>query len=223
MTVRTTTLLFAILLLQCPAARSAPLDKASCDQLKVEQGQLEGAGVRASMSKGPEWAKANLGADKLGQVRRLIELDAQILFRCDGRPLVALPKEVEADPAAIPVEAKAEGHEPGATKPDAAKAEPTQKKASPPPKKAAVAKEKVDPAAKTPVKDGPAKKAPPVPPKAPAKQAKDNTATPAAGAETAKAKPKPKPKAKADDAYRPPNPDPGNNPFANQLAPQVKN
>jgi len=219
------TLFLAALLLQAPAVRSAPLDKASCERLKAEQGQLEQAGVRASMAKGPEWAKVNLAPDKLDQVRRLIEVDGQVLFRCDGRPLVALPKEVEADPAAIPAEAKAEGPEATASKPatttskpEAAKAAPVEKKA--PQKKAAVVKEKAEPTAKAQPKEAPAKKAP-APPKAPAK-AKE-AAAPPAGEEAAKAKPKPKPKTKADDAYRPLSPDPGINPFANQAAPASKN
>jgi len=212
------TLLLAALLLQAPAARSAPLDKASCERLKAEQGQLEQAGVRASMAKGPEWAKVNLAPDKLDQVRRLIEVDGQVMFRCDGRPLVALPKEVEADPAAIPAAAKTEG-EAAASKPEGAKSVPAEKKA--PQKKAAVAKEKVEPAAKAQTKDAPAKKAP-APPKAPAKQAKEATAPPAAD-QAAKAKPKPKSKAKADDTYRPPATESGANPFVNQLAPASKN
>ncbi len=220
MTGRSLTLLFVVLVLQAPAARSAPLDKATCDQLKIEQTLLESAGVRANISKGPEWAKVNLGPDKLDQVRRLIELDAQVLFRCGGRPLVALPKEVEIDPAAVPAEAKADGQEPEAAKPGSPKAAPVEKKA--PQKKAAIAKEKGEPAAKAPAKDAPPKKAPAAAPKAPAKQTKDTGAPPAADA-AAKPKPKPKPKPKVDDAYRPPNQDSGSNPFANQLAPAVKN
>ena len=82
-------LVIAALLLQAPATRAAQLDKDSCAKLKTEQAQLEQGGTRASQGKGPEWAKANLAADKLEQVRRLIELDEQLLFRCGGRPLVA--------------------------------------------------------------------------------------------------------------------------------------
>ena len=43
------------------------------------------------MGKGPEWAKVNLAPEKLEQIRRLIELDEQLLFRCGGRPLVVIP------------------------------------------------------------------------------------------------------------------------------------
>src|SRR5262245_41598595 len=91
-------LVIAALLLQAPAARAAQLDKDSCAKLKTEQAQLEQGGTRASLGKGPEWAKVNLGPEKLEQVRRLIELDEQLLFRCGGRPLVVLPHD--PDPAA---------------------------------------------------------------------------------------------------------------------------
>src|SRR5262245_48945664 len=94
------------LFLGAPVAQSAPLDKASCDKLKSEQAQLEQDGVRGTMAKGPVWAKANLQPEQLGQVHRLIEIDGQLLFRCQGRPLVELPKETEADPAAVGEEPK---------------------------------------------------------------------------------------------------------------------
>jgi len=81
--------------------RAAPLDAQGCARLKEEQGQLEQSGVRASMAKGPEWAKGNLPPDKLEQIKRLIDVDAQLVFRCHGKPLVQLPPEIEADPAAV--------------------------------------------------------------------------------------------------------------------------
>ena len=87
------TLFVAALLLQVPAARTAPLDKDGCAKLKVEQGQLEHAGTRGNMGKGPQWAKTNLEPDKLDQIRRLLEVDEQLLFRCHGKPLVNLPKD----------------------------------------------------------------------------------------------------------------------------------
>jgi hypothetical protein len=94
-----TALLLVFLLLQLPAARAAPLDKAACDKLKTEQAELEQGGVRAAMANGPQWAKANLKPEQLEQVHRMLDVEGQLLFRCNGRPLVALPKDVEADPA----------------------------------------------------------------------------------------------------------------------------
>lgn len=193
-------ILLAMVLLQGPAARAASLDKATCDRLKGEQGELEKAGARGSMAKGPEWAKNNLEADKLERIRRLIEVDEQIVFRCGGRPLVELPKEVEADPAAIPAAAKDDAKPPAEAK-AAEKKAPAEKK-----KAAAVKAESKAPAAKA-ATPAPAKTAPKA----------DQVAAPKDAA-----KPKPKPKLKANDAYTPPPSEPGANPFANQ-APGGKN
>jgi hypothetical protein len=107
-----------------PTALSAPLDKASCEKLKTEQSQLEQGGTRGNMAKGPEWGKVNLAADKLDQIRRLIEVDGQLLFRCNGRPLVELPKEIEVDPAAAGASPKEDGEAPAAK----TKAAPAPKK-----------------------------------------------------------------------------------------------
>ena len=77
-------------------ARAAPLDEASCEQLKQEEAALDRAGVRAVWSKGPEWARIALGKDKLAQVRRLIEVDEQLAFRCVSRQ--RLPVQAAAAP-----------------------------------------------------------------------------------------------------------------------------
>jgi hypothetical protein len=81
--------------------QAAPLDPDDCATLKEERAVLEQAGVRGNMAKGPQWAKANLPPDKLGQIQRLIELESQLLFRCSGQRLIELPAGVEADPAAV--------------------------------------------------------------------------------------------------------------------------
>src|SRR5262249_42326109 len=77
------------------APLAAPLEKEECAKLKDEQGALEAQGVRANLAKGPEWGKANLQADKLEQVRRVIDVDEQLVFRCAGKPLWALPANAE--------------------------------------------------------------------------------------------------------------------------------
>src|SRR5262245_36841264 len=90
--------LFAIgLLAQMGVAAAASLDKETCEKLKGELAQIEGLGTRGNMAKGPVWAKANLSADKLAEIKRLIEVDELLLFRCQGRQLVILPTEVELD------------------------------------------------------------------------------------------------------------------------------
>ena len=175
--------------------RASPLDAQGCNKLKDERVALEQAGVRGSMAKGPEWAKSNLSPDKLEQVRRLIDVDAQLTFRCHGKPLVLLPPEIEADPAAIPppgTDGKAAVEKKGAVKKaaarpadkggqDAGKQEPAVKRAAPA-GKAAATKANAEKAAQPP------------------------------GDAPAKAKPKPK----ANDAYRPSPGDPTGNPFAGQ-------
>src|SRR5262249_56909468 len=90
--------IIAAVLLQAPVSRAAQLDKDSCTKLKNEQVQLERDGARGSLGRGPDWAKANLGPEKMEQVRRLIEVDEQLLFRCGGRPLVVLPSDPDAAP-----------------------------------------------------------------------------------------------------------------------------
>ena len=206
------TLFLAALLLQMPAGRTAPLDKDGCAKLKLEQGELEHTGTRGNMGKGPEWAKTNLEPEKLDQIRRLLEVDEQLLFRCHGKPLVNLPKDPsDPDPAA---------REPGTDK--AGKAA----KAPKAPKKEVVKKdgEKKDAGKKEPLKKAAAQPANPVP----KSEAKQDPAPGTAPAEakaapekkTAPAAKKAKSKQKADDAYRAPVGEPGSNPFANQVAPK---
>src|SRR5262245_2504717 len=177
-----------LLVAWCGAAAAAALDQEACARLKTELLQLELAGARTSMAKGPDWAKANLAADKLQQIKRLLEVEEQILFRCQGKPLVVLPEGVDAEAPPAPAERSKEGA--AAAKPAAESKGATKDAASPPSKaKAAVpagAKAAGAPAKAPPGKAAGAAKAPAEPPAA-----------------TAPTKPKPKPKPKVDDAYRP--------------------
>jgi hypothetical protein len=172
------------LILQVGGSHAASLDKETCDKLKGEQTELEGTGARANMVKGPEWAKANLAPDKLGQIKRLIEVEELLLFRCQGRPLVVLPPEPETDPAKT--DDKDDDKAPPAKDAKAAeKGAPAAGKAAAQPAKAAVSG-----TAKAAAGDAKPK---PAPAGAAAKKA-----DPPAPAKAAKAKPK------ADDAYKPP-------------------
>src|SRR5262249_53277777 len=180
------TIFVGALLIQLASPLAAPLDKASCDKLKTEQGALEQEGIRAAVAKGPDWAKANLSAEKLTQLRRLLEVDGQLLFRCNGRPLVELPKD-------------ADGEVGGETE---ERAPPTQAAKPPAPKKKALARNKPAP----PAKKAQAKEA------TAAKKGKPASGQ-GAGGEVAKPEPKAKPKPKIDDAYRPPAPDPTSQPL----------
>ena len=64
------------------AASAEKLDKESCKSLSVELGSLVAAGVKGDMDRGPEWAKANLSPERLGEIKRLMELGEQLEFRC---------------------------------------------------------------------------------------------------------------------------------------------
>lgn len=189
------------MLLASFAARSAPLDQETCTKLKAEQTFLEKVGARSGMGKGPEWAKANLPSDRLEQIRRLIELDEQVLFRCSGKPLVELPKDVDNDAPTPDTDAKdaaaKDAGKGGAAKAAKAAGVPAEKKGAAPSKKAAV-----PPGAKEAATEA-----------AVAKPAPKGAAT------AAKPKSKSKPKPKPDDAYKPPAAEAGSNPFAGQLGP----
>jgi hypothetical protein len=199
------TLVLTAVLLQGAGAQAATLDKDTCARLEAEQTTLEKTGVRATLAKGAAWAKDNLPLDKLQQVRRLIEVDEQILFRCQGKPLVLLPSSVDADPVQGTDDNGPDGEKPADGKAAATKAAPAKDAKTPAPKAAAVTpgKAAVEP---------PAKKAPTAAPKATAPvQAKPKDA-PAKSEATAAAKPKPAPK-KVDDAYKPPQAESGQSPF----------
>jgi hypothetical protein len=174
------------------AAAAAALDQEACARLKTELLQLELAGVRVSMAKGPEWAKTNLATDKLDQIKRLLEVEEQILFRCQGKPLVVLPEGVDAEP--VPPERK-----------EVAPAKPAADVKAPP-------KEVKQPPSKAPAKAA----APPAgnaaaPPAAKAGQAAAKAPTAKAAEPAVPAKPKPAVKPKVDDAYKPA---PASDPFA---------
>jgi hypothetical protein len=201
------TLVLTAMLLQASAARAATLDKDTCVRLEEEQNTLEKAGVRTTLAKGAAWAKDNLPLDKLQQVRRLIEVDEQILFRCQGKPLVLLPSSVDADPV-VTEDTAQDGEKPADGKAAPIKAAPAKDAKAAAPKAAAVA---------TPGKaavDVP-KKAPPAVPKATTPvqpKQKDAAAKPEA---VSAAKPKAPPQ-KVDDAYKSPKPDTSQNPFSIQ-------
>jgi hypothetical protein len=167
------------MLLGCGAAAAATLDQDACARLKTELLQLELAGTRNDMAQGPDWAKANLSGGKLAQIKRLIEIEEQLSFRCQGKPLVALP-EGGVDGEAASAE---RGKEPAGP----AKAA-TDMKATKGSQPAGKAQAKQPAASKGAVSKAPAA---------------DKTAP---GAQPSAAPPKPKPKAKpkVDDAYRPP-------------------
>lgn len=175
-------------------AWAAALDPDSCAKLKTEQEGMEKAGLKDIVAKGPDWAKANLPAEKLSDIKRWIEVDEQLLFRCPGRHLVNLPLEPDPPPPPQADDKKGES--------DKADAPAVAPKAAPPAEKKAAAPEKKAPEKKpAPQRKPPASKA--------------NSS--ADGGEEADQKSAPKVKATAkpkakDDAYKPPAGD-ASNPF----------
>ena len=104
-------------------APAAPLDDQTCDQLKREIVQLEGLGARDNLGKGAAWGKANLRGPQLEQVKKLIEMDEAVAFRCPKpRPKVdpAVQAKGKAGPKGAP---KVQAAESGVAQ-DIAKAKP---------------------------------------------------------------------------------------------------
>jgi hypothetical protein len=200
-------LVLTAVLLQGVGAQAATLDKDTCVRLEGEQAALEKSGVRVTLGKGAAWARDNLPLDKLQEVRRLIEVDEQILFRCQGKPLVLLPSSVDADPVQS-TDDPADAEKPADGAAAATKAAPAKDAKAPVPKAAAVTPGKA-------ATDAPAKKAPPAAPKATAPVQPKPKDSAVKSETTVAAKPKPAPK-KVDDAYKPPKPDPGLETFSLQ-------
>jgi hypothetical protein len=148
-------LCFAALAVALAQARASPLDAETCAKLTSEHAQLEAAGVESNMEKGPDWAKTSLSREQIQQIRRYIELEEQLLFRCRDKSLVKLAPEPDpgsnseanendkATPKAVPPPAKNSKAPAAATK---KKTDPAKKAAVEPASKAAVGKAKQDPA-----------------------------------------------------------------------------
>jgi hypothetical protein len=79
------------------AASAAPLAPEICNNLKAEIAAMEQDGIRAAMARGPEVAKATLTPTQLGNIRRLIDADAQVKFRCPANQSASLLKDVAAE------------------------------------------------------------------------------------------------------------------------------
>lgn len=78
-------------------ATKAKLDRDACAQLRAEEKKFRQAGILSDMSKGADWAKANLSAERLREVQHYIELDEQVQFGCrDARLSVDAQKASEA-------------------------------------------------------------------------------------------------------------------------------
>jgi hypothetical protein len=182
-------------------ARAAPLDAETCVKLQTEHTDLERGGIEKDMEKGPEWAKANLGVEKMQRVQRFIELEELLMFRCRSRAIVHLNPEREWST-----------DQDNDDKDD--NDDNDDKEAAPKAGKPAQAK-----AADPKLKDDTGKKAAPPKKQAPgANPAKAAAGQPAEPGVTSIEK-RPPPRAKVDDAFKAPPPDPSVDPFASQLNP----
>lgn len=113
-------------------ASAAQLDQQTCNQLKADVALLEGMGVRANMAKGAAWGKANLRAADLEKIKKLIEIDEFIAFRCPRAKPVEPPGAAAAAKPKVKVPtkaAKAQG-DPPAPAVAAAKPKPRPKPAT---------------------------------------------------------------------------------------------
>lgn len=78
-------------------ATKPKLDSDTCVQLRAEEAKFRQSGILNDMSKGPQWAKANLSADRLREVQHYIELDEQVQFGCrDAKLSIDAAKASEA-------------------------------------------------------------------------------------------------------------------------------
>jgi hypothetical protein len=75
--------LFSCLLESANPALAVPLDKQACEDLALERQGLVALKVEDLMAKGAEWAASHLSLGDLNLVRRFIEVDEQIKFRCE--------------------------------------------------------------------------------------------------------------------------------------------
>ncbi len=62
--------------------RAERLDVQTCLALKTEKAALIEGGTKEHMSKGAEWAKANLAEEALNNIKRYITITEKLNFRC---------------------------------------------------------------------------------------------------------------------------------------------
>ena len=112
-------LVLALLAASATSAGAAKLKTDACNELKDELVVVLAAGAPDDMRRGPAWAEANLDLDRLNNIKRLIELEEQLQFRCgvaDARVAAiararklqrdAPPELPERNPSRITAEAK---------------------------------------------------------------------------------------------------------------------
>jgi len=77
-------LVAAASLLDLGRAAAEPLDKQSCSDLQTERKQLLTKNMQTALDQGPDWVKTHLNETEIDQVRRFLNIEEQIEFRCRG-------------------------------------------------------------------------------------------------------------------------------------------
>lgn len=106
-------------------ATQPKVDADTCSALRLEQIKFRASGILDDMSKGPQWAKSNLPAERLREIEHYIQLDEQVKFGCRDAKLS--PEAERASEAAARIELNSD-------------ADPTAPVAHDPPKPGAPAK-----------------------------------------------------------------------------------
>ena len=124
---RHTTIIAAICFAPFTAEATQPkIDSDTCTALRLEQIKFRQSGILDDMSKGAEWAKANLSADRLREIEHYMQLDEQVKFGCRDAKLS--PEAERASEAAARIEINSD-------------ADPTAPLANDPPKPGAAEKQ----------------------------------------------------------------------------------
>ncbi len=107
-------------------SRAGVLDAESCRRHKSEYDTLGASGIREMLTRGPDWAKANLTKERMEQVRRYLALEEDVRFRC---PLGKARPELEAaeSEAGASTPLNADESAPASKTPPAAAAKPARK------------------------------------------------------------------------------------------------
>lgn len=98
-------------------AVAEPLDKQSCANLQNQRKQLFNADMQAALDQGPDWVKKHLTDEAIERVRRFLDVEEQIQFRCRGggvdkpvaKPIDTKPTDTKApdgtaaDAASVPL------------------------------------------------------------------------------------------------------------------------
>lgn len=114
--------------------QAEPLPQDKCATLVTERDLLEGGGTAANLEKGADWGRANLTAEQLNYVRRLLAVREALLFRCRSFDVVRAPPP----PSVAPESAPLPGRKPDLPKPkksargESVPARPQEKRAEQP-------------------------------------------------------------------------------------------